>query len=310
MWQSFHVYYEEVDELLSDCVSPMVLSLRSQGLIERFFFLRYWTRGFHVRLRFLAHDERSMRVIQDEVVRRIQEYMDRDPSTRRVDEQAYAEMQLKHAALERIDAGTLELVANNSITIERYEPEYNKYGGPLGVKIAENVFDRSAACVLSVLPTLNARDGRRLGVAFTMMLLALRQFGVPTEQMPAFLRRYAAVWRDYVLIPLSQISGWRSAELRKQLQRHACAVLAGPVPQQTALQTWADAVTAAAQTLREQENAVLPFVTIAGEDYEPDARRSWLLAQYVHTHNNRLGIGPADEAYLGILGADALEAAK
>jgi len=288
----------------------MVLSLREQKLINRFFFLRYWTRGFHLRLRFLAHDERSAGVIQDKVFRRIQEYMNHDPSSRRVDEQAYAELQMKHAALERIDTDIMELVANNSITIERYEPEYNKYGGRLGVEIAENVFDRSSACVLSILPALNARDGRRLGVAFTMMLLALRQFGVPTERMPAFLRRYAAIWRDYALIPLSQIGERRSVELRDRLQRHTRAILTCPAPQQTALQTWMDVVAVAAQTLREQESAVLPLVTTVGEDHEPDARRSWLLAQYVHTHNNRLGISPADEAYLGILGADALEAAK
>jgi hypothetical protein len=53
---------------------------------------------------------------------------------------------------------------------------------------------------------------------------------------------------------------------------------------------------------------VLAAVTLAGPDAPPQRRRQVLLSSYLHTHNNRLGLIPQQEALLGYLGHHVLSA--
>src|SRR5215218_9452764 len=53
-WISVHVFYSSNgNPLLADGVAPLVARLRARGLISRYFFIRYWLGGPHVRLRLL-----------------------------------------------------------------------------------------------------------------------------------------------------------------------------------------------------------------------------------------------------------------
>ena len=51
-WLSFHVFYAaNSNPILVEGVTPVIRRLRAEGLIERWFFIRYWLEGPHVRLR-------------------------------------------------------------------------------------------------------------------------------------------------------------------------------------------------------------------------------------------------------------------
>ena len=51
-WLALHVFYAgDHDRLLLDAIRPALTQLRKNKLIARYFFIRYWNGGPHVRLR-------------------------------------------------------------------------------------------------------------------------------------------------------------------------------------------------------------------------------------------------------------------
>lgn len=303
MWCSVHIYHERLDALLSGCVAPLVTLVEERGLITQFFFLRYWERGVHVRLRTLSPDHETAAIARQAIEQGVRTYLERSPSVRTLDEATYATVHRQLAALERLEAGDPGLAPNDSISVQAYEPEYGKYGGERGVAIAEALFDRSSRTVLATLPALGERGSMRLGLGFSMMMLALRHFGVPVERMGRFFGLYGEIWSAYPDAGAT-VHPSRLARMRAQLLPRARALLAGEVPQHIALRDWADAVARSARAIDEHADEVLPHLSVAGG---AEARRASLLVQYMHTHNNRLGLAPAEEAYLARLGASVME---
>ncbi|MES1165094.1 MAG: thiopeptide-type bacteriocin biosynthesis protein, partial [Verrucomicrobiota bacterium] len=183
-----------------------------------------------------------------------------------------------------------------------------KYGGPLGLDIAEELFDASTSAVLALLPALGDRRPSRLGIALSMTLSALASFGLSWAEMTRFLERYRALWERYRPAAAAPPSD-RLRAAAAPFVGHARAILRGERPKGGALARWADAVVNAATRLEAARGQVLPLVTMAGPASTDVDRLLFLLANYVHTHNNRLGLQPSEEAYLAQVATAALEGA-
>ena len=55
-WISLHIHRRGgMDHLLMGGVSPLIEHLRREGVLARWFFLRYWDGGPHLRLRLLPN---------------------------------------------------------------------------------------------------------------------------------------------------------------------------------------------------------------------------------------------------------------
>lgn len=311
MWHSFHVFHEAPDELVAGCVRPLVRSLKERGLVERFFFLRYWERGFHLRLRFLVGVDREAVPVRAEISESLGAYLTRRPSTRSTDAATYLSLQTTLAGLEGRSDPPPRLAPINSIVLERYEPELAKYGGPHGMEIAERLFDHSSSAVMDLLPALEGHENKRFGVALTMMLLGLRAFGVPRPLMAGFFDRYRRIWRGYLqnaagsAAEMSPTGGQAALEA---LRLRVRSILEGD--QRGPFRAWAEAVEDAASSIAARAEAVLPQVLAAREAGTPEAKKAFLLTQYLHVHNNRLGLTPIDECHLALLASSALEAAS
>ncbi|MCA9708185.1 MAG: thiopeptide-type bacteriocin biosynthesis protein [Myxococcales bacterium] len=303
-WCSLHVYQERPDDLLIHCVAPLVRSLRARELVSRFFFLRYWERGFHVRLRARVSDPAAAARVEAEIRAQVQEHLERSPSVRSIDPVTYAAAQRELAALEGVELDAVELARNDSIAAEAYAPEYGKYGGARGVDVAEALFDHSTRVVLASLPAVAGRGGVRLGLGLSMMLVALRGFGLPAERMGPFLARYEQIWGAYRGGGAPEPS--RLAAMRARVLPQVRSILAGE-PQPAVLQRWGDAVAAARRAVDEHAEEIR-----AGSDRggSAQAQRAALLVHYLHTHNNRLGLVPGDEALLAGLARSAVEASS
>ncbi|MDA6131158.1 hypothetical protein OSK38_27810, partial [Escherichia coli] len=51
-WKAYHVFYHgNLDILIQQCIKPITKKLLSEGIAEKFFFIRYWEGGPHIRLR-------------------------------------------------------------------------------------------------------------------------------------------------------------------------------------------------------------------------------------------------------------------
>jgi thiopeptide-type bacteriocin biosynthesis protein len=292
-WHSLHLHrYDRQDELLVAAVAPLL----ARPVADGHFFLRYWKGGHHIRLRL-----RTTVAVRDRVAAELRDHCARDPAGLGFDVEAFREAQTTMAALE--NEGTGEVQPPDTVHVAAYEPEYAKYGGPAGVGAAERFFAASTDAVLRELPALVERPARRLGLAFSTMLGALTAIGHPPEETARFFADYCVLWSPYVFD--AYLSTWPQVLTTHApaLERHAAALLAAPDPGPvgTAARTALDDV-------RRAGPEVLAAVTLAGVEAPPQCRRQALLASYLHTHNNRLGLIPQQEALLGYLGHHVLAA--
>jgi len=320
-WCSVHVHrYERQDELLTDGVAPLLSALRAERAVSGFFFLRYWKGGHHLRLR-LRVTAPDPAAVLDAVTAGLRDYCAANPAGAAFDVAAFRAAQATMAALE--DEESDEVQPPDTVRTGHYEPEYGKYGGPAGVRLAEQFFARSSDAVLHGLPALGERASRRLGAGFSAMLRGLAAAGHGPDEMARFFADYCLLWSPYVFDAF--LGTWPDL-LRARtatLARHAAAVLAAAELGATELgaaelgatelgAAGEDPVSAAIRTaldgVRRAGPEVLAAVTLAGPGAPPWRRRQVLLTSYLHTHNNRLGLIPQQEALLGYLGHHVLSA--
>lgn len=283
-WIAVHVYYRtDQDDLLLRCVGPLAGRLRLAGDIDRFFFLRYWQGGLHLRLRWHCRPDRAD-AVRDRVHHELRTYLARRPSRQPVDPAGHAAALQRLARLEG-ERAEAAIVPDNSVLDATYEPELGKYGGAAGVAAAEQVFDHSSRAVLRGLQLCRSRPKARLGLGVRMMMLTLGAAGLPAGEAAGFLARYADFWSAY--LPPGARRRWPELAAGYDAGGYPPAAL-GVDPELDRLAgEWAAAVAGA----------------VAGRD-------SQLLFNHLHTHNNRLGIAPAHESYLAFLAHHGLAAAS
>ena len=301
-WAAVHVYYHaNHDPLIRACIGPALAGLREAGTVDRAFFLRYWQGGPHVRVRVRARDQVTADVAADRLTAAIESFLARCPSRLPVDPEVFAEAQRRLATLEGRDVD-LRLRPDNTVTRAAYEPEYGKYGGTVGVAIAEKLFDASSRLVIGLLDEVARRPGRRLLLGLGILASGLREFGVAEPR--EFLTGYADMWSRYA-IP-SVVEQWPDAMARNHRAAEACvgAALSGRPP--TAIEPWAAALRSAFRDLARAGDRVFGALSTPCQASAADACLTRLMAQYVHTTSNRLGLLPADEAYLASLAASVL----
>lgn len=303
-WQSIHIFYQqEQDDLLLECIEPITKRLKKDGLITQHFFLRYWKQGPHIRLRFFVPDNTSSEHVASLICNHITEYLVQHPSNSELDIELYKQVQTRFSLLERETPVTMEIAPNNSWRIEPYEPEYTKYGGRCGVAIAEELFDSSTSCAFLLLSEMRTTPTKRLNIGFMMLLLGISRFGIPLEEMPVFLKGYQQFWSHYVIGSMHQVWQKKLEKHWDTLQKQAYALLFHEDPLHLAFEEWQDALYRASIKLHANRDEVLEAITLlAGPEMQEKRKQELLLVNYLHTHNNRLGIYPGDEAYLAFLG--------
>jgi hypothetical protein len=147
------------DRLVLDLVRPLV-TVDLAGLADRYFFLRYLDEdGFHLRVRARfprpAHDRKAL-----------------VPAQRRLD--------------------CLGVVAE--LSPARYQPETEKYGGPVGIDVAERQFTASTDFAFEVVRVLD--DGRawRTMLAAQELSWLLNQLRLDPRERTRLMRAYGVYW--------------------------------------------------------------------------------------------------------------------
>jgi thiopeptide-type bacteriocin biosynthesis protein len=302
-WHSLHVHrYGGQDEFLVDGLAPVVASLRESGAVSGFFFLRYWQGGHHVRVRLRLAAADAEQVLA-EVTAKLGGYLAEFPSGADFDAEEFRrEAQPTMAALENEQAEPV--YPPDTIRRVPYEPELAKYGGGPGVAVAEEFFGRSSETVLATLPGLAGRSGKRLGTGLSMMLRGLCAAGLSPAAMADFFAHYCLLWSPYTFEQF--VATWPDL-LRARHDAtlaHAEAVLAHA--DSLAGDPFAAAVAGAWSAVDARADEILPAVTLLGPQAPASRRRQVLLVSYLHTHNNRLGLIPEHESFLGYLGHHVL----
>jgi len=291
IWRSYYLFRAEPwEEFLVGAVRPFVDELLGKDLAEGFFFIRYWERGPHIRLRLKTRSG-------ERVDRRVYDYF----------ETYFAQ----HPSRRTLQEGTGWL-ANDSVQSIAYEPETVRYGGPARLLIAERQFEASSRAVLDVIG--EERDwsyDRALGAAIQLHLMFAHAFGFGLNAVKRFFAETADIlmswenpmvqWRDDPKTLLPQFAEAFSRQ-RAALTRAHALVWSALGEGAEFDQEWAN------RWVREMREvaACLNATRGAGEPLVNHTERA-VLRSLIHMTNNRLGVRNRDEAYLAYVMRHALE---
>lgn len=302
-WISAHLFYhDDLTPLLTGCVRPLVEELRREGLIDKYFFIRYWQGGPHVRLRLLPALTTTERQIRLRVEERVQAFFDARPSTNEIDERAYGRLTEQLSRQEYQEDRRVPLYANNSLHYIPYVPEYEDYGGWEVMPEVETHFMGSSELALELLSRGISRNQRTAhGTAVFLLTMALG--GMECEYLAGEFEKHLNAWRHISGEAAEQVAV--QFERQYQQQRENLQRLVGSLLHMVRL-----------HTIEQSELPVARWFVCAKRLYQQLARldaahsletSSWfsqitapmqILRRCVHMHSNRLGISVLEEAYM------------
>lgn len=320
-WYAYYIFYTSNNSpLLYECIKPLIDELRSQNLIERWFFIRYWQEGPHLRFRVKPRPEAYDQVTRI-VNERVESFLEVRPALYEVKSEIvgdiYKHMFLMEGTEEEWDElygdDGMPLRPSNSTSIEVYEPEYIKYGGPFGIEISEQHFEDSSDLVLTLLDTTNAHVRSVLfGLALQIMAVTISTFLPKTEDQLEFLKAYQAFW-DTITEQAPKTDQYddnfnaMKDSLNKQIPNLIEMVVRHREQELPSfLSDWGIKV----RRTREQLDSATrdgKILLISSEDStrrvaDDIMRVRWsLLIPYIHMTNNRIGISIPEETYLSYL---------
>ncbi|MEV7690101.1 lantibiotic dehydratase C-terminal domain-containing protein [Streptomyces bungoensis] len=157
-WASWHVHqHHDQDRLLVEAVAPLIRAVRSDGLVDRAFVLRYWDGGPHVRLRLRAPSEQALAELESRVPAVLRRWCREHPSERTMGAQEYVLLRARIGD----SASAAELVPDGSVVRAVYSPEHQRYGRGAALAACEEHFDDSTRIALDLLaagPPAATRD--------------------------------------------------------------------------------------------------------------------------------------------------------
>ncbi|GAA4839296.1 thiopeptide-type bacteriocin biosynthesis protein [Kitasatospora terrestris] len=289
-WHSWHLHVPTADPAVLDrvllaCV-PGALRMAgpsADGTPRPWFYLRYWQRGPHLRLRIADLTENQADDVEAELARSLAEVENALPVEGRLTAAGYAELAAPLAALgeygSSLPAGEL---LTPGVHRAAYEPEVERYGGPDAMAAAEQLFHVSSVVCLRACAARAGQAGRGRTLLDGLELLA--------AALPA--------WPDQEEFLHANTAGWR-------------ALLNTTPPDPAALQAKAEALLPCAPALRRlaagESGRWSPFTrrlavatAALAADLGPGRARQ-ILASHLHMAHNRLGLGLATEAQLAMI---------
>lgn len=306
-WLSLHVFLSDpvqAERYLRERLEPAILRWRRDKALERWFFIRYWEGGAHLRIRLsgpVAQDQQHvMAVLAD----RIGEFCSDNPPTR---EEYYRGHSFDGAPVVVED---LPWYPDGTVAKIGYEPETVRYGGEHAIGANEQMFDLSSRLALSLCKaTAGTRDGR-LSSAFLLMAAAVLACGEDLPGLGAYFGQYGAVWASHVSAGVLDTMPQPSDEQMRLLLRLQQEAAAG-WDAKSAHAIWAAGVGHLVERMRslhEQGRLVMPFDarTTVGEAMCKSAVLG-IVGSQIHMLNNRLGIPAAGEFLLARLLAGAVK---
>ena len=318
-WLSVYLYYgEPLEDLLTNALMPFVADTRARGLVNQFFFIRYWERGPHIRLRLKGQTAIIERILKPQLESFFCTYFREYPSKR------------KDVPVHTIQPSE-QLLPNNSLQFLPYEPELERYGGPTGTEIAEIQFQLSSQTVLQIIGeshcwgydrALGSALQLHLGFSFAlgMSLVQARQFYSYISRNQIYPITIPARSHPNKAMPQVQIQELYESKFRDQ--EHRIVPYLGSLWnafnnkaefEHVWLNEWVSQMFEIAEQFSDARiHGRLLLPPDFGSDFAthvPSVQRSmWpILQSLVHMTNNRLGVFNQDEGYLSYLMQRALE---
>lgn len=319
---SVHIFYNVADlrAILLECVEPLVRRLESRGMIERYFVIRYWEGGAHVRLRLLPAAHVSHDELKVEVEPAIERFLEDRPSLFDPDPEVMAPLMRRLYVMEYGEkayeerygsTGLIPLQPNNSYAYIPYVPEYSRYGGIRGMEMSELHFHNSSNIAFDALRDINSSvRTSTLGMAFQMMLHFCYAFFEDRSKVIAFFRGYGEFFQGVNVPPdlqagFDRVFDRQSASIVEQTDQLEAINLRLRTGEMGALSKYViDACHLRKQVDQLYAAGQLEFL---GTVESADQAASRLLTSYIHMTNNRLGLLIIEEVYMANMIVRSLE---
>ena len=165
------------DRILRDAIGPLVVRLRHEAMLERWFFIRYADPGYHLRIRFFSKDSSLWN----------------------------KGLPLLRSALSAL----VDLGAISRVQLETYEPEVVRYGGSEGMELAEQLFHFDSDATLALLGSGSADPDIRWRVGLLGLHKMLEDFDFDVTERARLLedlRSRFRTWHAHAVLR-KQLSG-------------------------------------------------------------------------------------------------------
>ena len=320
---AFYIFCTEPwEDILLNCIQPLSEQIITEKLATRYFFIRYWENGPHIRLRFFGNETQLNEQVKPLVLSAVNNYLKKHPTKREEPEW-----------LSTAPGSDHYWFPNDSIQIIAYEPETDRYGGPAAITASEIHFQDSSNAVFSLLePGSEWSYDRALGAAIQLHLSFAHAAGMDLTEAQEFFTFIFSGWlpRAYTNFgnePADVLENRRELTLKAFKENFSAqqeflveyhqmlweAFQSGEEFEEEWLNNWIDQVTQLSSLLKElQQKGKLQFspdtshLTVFTTPFEK--QQLWFIySSYVHMTNNRLGILNRDEAYLGYLLRESLK---
>ncbi|WP_310570576.1 thiopeptide-type bacteriocin biosynthesis protein [Gemmatimonas sp.] len=288
-WTSHHVHFaspaaDSYDRVIADWVASVVAELRESALIERYFFIRYPVGGPHVRLRMAPRTED-------------------------------AEAGIERVLFSHASRWNRAVAPKHTLEVRPvpYEPEFDRYAGPVGLALCESIFEASSDWVVQFLRDTapEQRSPTRLGRSCLAMVVIAWLCIPDLRQCGAYLRHYGASYArvadelygvSSVIEQARTVSGAFRANIAETARRlevgqsvsvsldNLVSILS---PLLHRLRLASDR-----RQLRASPDA-LPFTAHGGIQH--------VLPSLLHMHNNRMGVDIRQEALLAMMCSQAID---
>lgn len=279
-WLYFKIYpacSDQMDDAVRRIVGPAVALARDLDELRCWFFIRYIDqRGWHIRLRLLGSERR-----QNELRQRIGQLIDQALP-------ALAHEQPRYLLPERYAPGAQE--GQPGYMLARYEPEYEKYGGAVGVRLAEQFFAASSELVLQVIKGQEPDGFSRHLLSLCLMEIMAEAICSTPQEIQMFWRHYLWYWSGQDRPGAAEIRATftRAAQARQTFLKRQLEAFHKLPHNRLLLNRYQVAVFSLAEQLARADSLVA-------------SPASSLCLDYVHMTNNRLGVAPLEEGYLAAL---------
>lgn len=170
-WTSYHIFYFDArlqEKLLCECIGPMMCDYRKEGKIEKWFFIRYWEGGPHIRLRFIDSGE-----VKTAIMETLRNYLKEYPSESTLTREQYYTGHTFDG--ESVAEEKLPWYGDNVIIPIAYEREYERYGGEEAIPYCENIFMKSSEMAVDLMKASGNHLGARISAALNLILTMLYQ---------------------------------------------------------------------------------------------------------------------------------------
>lgn len=279
-WLYFCIYpgshhFSYLDDIVREIVEPSII-LFPAGCIEKWFFLRYWDAGgLHIRVRYLVQKDTSFylrRWMEDNGKAILNDLIKNKPTP-----------------LQSYTTPPLYLCEKKTVIEQhKYIPEFDKYGGDLGVMLAESVFYESSKLVMKLLHKISAEDASRTHAGIYLMLKSVQTIITGCKEQNLFLTEY---FHQFTRSQTTDPANIRNT-IDESVARHVSVIQDQweEIISHTFLHTLTINYLQALQDAVNQLGRLNTSLPTTG-----------VLLHYIHTTNNRLGVSMHEESFIAKL---------